>query len=171
LPKQISAMTSVKTLFKWSGGTSGGNYNAAYDVWFAKTPPTAGGYEDGVSGLLMIWLYKPGSSQPIGNVVRQATLAGHTWDVWAGPRNGIAKGTDGASRPVISYVAKDSPVTSLDFDLKNFIDDAVNKADTANGISGPFNNSWYLTDVFAGFEIWDGGSAKGLKDTFTCVVQ
>jgi len=53
LPKQISAMKSVQTSFKWSGGTSGGNYNAAYDVWFAKSPPTAGGYNDAVSGFIM----------------------------------------------------------------------------------------------------------------------
>ncbi len=171
LPKQISAMKSAQTSFKWSGGTSGGNYNAAYDVWFAKTPPT-GEYDDGVSGLLMVWLYKPGSSQPIGTKVRTATgIAGHNWDVWAGTRNTTAKGTDVATRPVISYVAQDSPITSLSFDLKNFIDDAVSNADTANGITQAFSSSWYLTDVFAGFEIWNGGDAKGLQDTFTCVVQ
>ncbi len=172
LPKQIGAMKSVQTSFKWSGGTSGGNYNAAYDVWFAKTPPAEGGYDDGVSGLLMVWLYKPGSAQPIGTKVRTATgIAGHNWDVWAGTRNTTAKGTDVATRPVISYVAQDSPVTSLTFDLKNFVDDAVSKADTANGITQAFSSSWYLTDVFAGFEIWSGGDAKGLQETFTCVVQ
>jgi hypothetical protein len=33
-------------------------------------------------------------------------------------------------------------------------------------------NSWYLTDVFAGFEIWNGSNAHGLKvDKFTAVVQ
>ncbi len=54
-------MQSVKTEFKWSGGTSGGNYNAAYDVWFAKTQPTPGSYNDAVSGFIMVWLYKPAS--------------------------------------------------------------------------------------------------------------
>jgi len=42
---------------------------------------------------------------------------------------------------------------------------------SAGGTSQAFSNSWYLTDVFAGFEIWNGGDAKGLQDTFTCVIQ
>ena len=42
---------------------------------------------------------------------------------------------------------------------------------SAGGTSEAFANSWYLTDVFAGFKIWNGGDAKGLQDTFTCVVQ
>jgi len=176
LPKQISAMQSVQTSFKWSGGTSGGNYNAAYDVWFAKSPPTAGSYNDAVSGFIMVWLYKPAASQPIGSSgnTRTATIAGHTWTVWRGPRVGAATGTDGTGRPVISYVANDSPVSSLTFDLKNFIDDAVTNASadmSAGGTSEAFSSSWYLTDVFAGFEIWNGSDAKGLQDTFTCVVQ
>jgi hypothetical protein len=177
LPKQISAMKSVQTSFKWSGGTSGGNYNAAYDVWFAKSPPTAGGYNDAVSGFIMVWLYKPGASQPIGSSgsTRTASIAGHTWTVWRGPRVGTATGTDGNGRPVISYVANDSPVSSLSFDLKNFIDDAVTNASAdmsaGGGITQAFSSSWYLTDVFAGFEIWNGGDAKGLQDTFTCAVQ
>ena len=177
LPKQISAMKSAKTEFKWSGGSSGGNYNAAYDVWFAKSPPAAGSYNDAVSGFIMVWLYKPGASQPIGSSgnTRTATIAGHTWTVWRGPRVGAATGTDGNGRPVISYVANDSPVKDLSFDLKNFIDDAVanGSADMSagGGITQAFSSSWYLTDVFAGFEIWSGGDAKGLQDTFTCVVQ
>ena len=67
LPKQISAMQSVMTNFAWSGGSSGGDFNATYDVWFAKSPPTAGSYNDGISGFLMVWLYKPGSRQPTEN--------------------------------------------------------------------------------------------------------
>ena len=177
LPKQISTMTSVKTEFKWSGGTSGGNYNATYDVWFAKSQPTAGSYNDGISGLLMVWLYKPGASQPIGNSgnTRTASIAGHTWTVWRGPRNTTATGTDGTGRPVISYVANDSPVKDLNFDLKDFINDAVTNGNAdmsaGGGITQAFSSSWWLTDVFAGFEIWNGSDAKGLQDTFTCVVK
>jgi len=177
LPKQISAMTSVQTSFTWSGGKSGGNYNAAYDVWFAKTQPTAGGYDDGPSGFIMVWLYKPSGSQPIGNAgtTRTATIAGHTWTVWRGPRIGNARGTDGNGRPVISYVANDSPVKSFSFDLKLFMNDAVANAgddmSKGGGITQPFSNDWWLTDVFAGFEIWSGGDAQGLQDTFTCAVK
>jgi hypothetical protein len=171
LPKQISSMTSAQTKFGWSGGTGGKNFNATYDVWFAKTPPTAGSYNDAVSGFIMVWFYKPSNNQPIGSKVRTATIANTTWDVWVGNRNTTATGTDGTGRPVISYVAQ-STVSSLSFDLKNFIDDAVSKADTASGITQTFSSSWYLTDVFAGFEIWSGGDASGLQSTgFTCAVK
>ncbi len=176
LPKQISAMQSVMTSFNWSGGSSGGDFNATYDVWFAKSPPTAGSYNDGISGFLMVWLYKPGSRQPIGSVARTASFTdttgtSHTFNVWVGPRGNTSTGTDPSSRPVISYVAQ-STLTGLTFDLKKFIDDAVSKADTNNGVTGPFSSSWYLTDVFAGFEIWSGSAATNLKSTgFACVVK
>ena len=175
LPKQISAIKSAASTFKWSGGKSGGNYNAAYDIWFAKSAPSPGSYNDAVSGFIMIWLYKPGSSQPIGSSgnTRSATISGQQYDVWRGPRVGAATGTDGNGRPVISYVAK-STTTDFSADLKAFFDDAVANASadmSAGGTSQAFSNSWYLTDVFAGFEIWNGGDAKGLQDTITSVIQ
>jgi hypothetical protein len=176
LPMKISDMKSAKSTFQWSGGNSG-NYNAAYDIWFAKTQPTAGGYNDAVSGFIMIWNFKPGSSQPIGDAgkTRPATIDGKGYHVWRGGRNATATGTDGTGRPVISYVA-DSTNNNFSSDLKLFFDDAVKNAadDMSNGtpaITQAFANSWYLTDVFAGFEIWNGSDAKGLKDTFTCVIQ
>jgi hypothetical protein len=175
LPKQISAIKSAKSTFQWSGGNSG-NYNAAYDIWFAKSPPTAGGYNDGVSGLLMIWTFKPANSQPIGSSgnTRSATIDGKAYTVWRGNRAATAAGTDGPGRPVISYVAN-STNNNFSSDLKLFFDDAVTNgaADMAagSGITQAFSSGWYLTDVFAGFEIWNGSDAKGLKDTFTCVIQ
>ena len=176
LPKQISAINSAQSTFKWSGGNSGGNYNAAYDIWFAKSSPTAGSYYDAISGFIMIWLYEPGQSQPIGSSVntRSAIIDGQAYTVWRGPRNGMATGTDGAGRPVISYVAN-STNNNFSADLKAFFDDAVtNGADDmskGSGITQAFSSSWYLTDVFAGFEIWNGSDANGLQDTFTCVIQ
>jgi Glycosyl hydrolase family 12 len=169
LPKQISAMQSVMTSFNWSGGKSNGDYNATYDVWFASAPPTPG-YADGVSGFLMVWLYKPGGRTPIGNTrSRTASIADsagtmHMFDVYVGPRGSTATGTGPASRPVVSYVAQ-STLSSLSFDLKKFINDAVTNADTNNGVTGPFSSTWYLTDVFAGFEIWTGSDGVGLKST------
>jgi hypothetical protein len=175
LPKKISEMNSAKSTFQWSGGNSG-NYNAAYDIWFAKTSPTAGGYNDGISGFIMIWTFKPSSSEPIGggNTKRNATIDGKDYTVWRGNRNATATGTDGAGRPVISYVANTTN-NNFSSDLKLFFDDAVTNgaADMAagSGITQAFDSSWYLTDVFAGFEIWNGSDAKGLKDTFTCVIK
>jgi len=171
LPKQISAIASANSTFKWGGATSG-DFNAAYDIWFSKNSPTANSYEDGISGLLMVWLYKPGGRQPIGSVKRQATIGGNQFDVWVGPRNIQSKGTDAASRPVVSYVAK-STITSFSADLKSFFDDAVRNgaADmAAGGTSQAFANSWYLTDVFGGFEIWGGGTGLSVTE-FTVAIK
>lgn len=176
LPKKISDITSVETTFTWSGKTSG-DFNAAYDVWFSRETPTAGSYDDAISGFIMVWLYKPTNRSPIGgSAKREATVAGTKWDVWVGPRGNTSKGTDtqgGSGRPVVSYVAK-STLGTLSFNLKDFMADAVKNAsaDQSSGSTSlAFADSWYLTDVFAGFEIWGGGSAEGLKETFSCVVK
>jgi hypothetical protein len=132
-------------------------------VWFASSKPAAGlRYDDAISGFVMVWLYDPPNHQPIGSIVRTATIAGQSFDVWVGPRNTVAAGTDGLNRPVVSYVAK-STQQSMTFDLNAFIKDAA-----SNGIP----SNWYLTDVFAGFEIWTGSDSANLACTgFTCVVQ
>jgi len=172
LPKQISAITSAQTTFTWTGNT--GDYNSTYDVWFAKSAPAAGSYNDAISGFLMVWLYKPSNYQPIGSVKRTASIAGHTWDVWVGPRGNTSAGTDDSGRPVVSYVAQDGPVKSLSFDLNAFISDAVTNGASdmsAAGTSQAFSSSWYLTDVFAGFEAWSGGSIVGNTATMSIVVQ
>lgn len=170
MPKQISAIQSAQTTFTWSGGASGGNYNATYDVWFNSAAPNltsypASGYpeyKDGVSGFLMVWLYKPGQNNPIGGNPAHSNVTvpnvSGTWNVYIGPRGGSS------SAPVISYVAT-SPLNTMTFDLKNFINDAVTN-------NYGLQNSWYLTDVFAGFEIWSGTDATGLKvSNFTLDVK
>jgi hypothetical protein len=63
---------------------------------------------------------------------------------------------------------------TLKFDLKAFITDAVVKGhqDMADGkTSQAFDSSWYLTDVFAGFAIYSGDAATGLKGTFNCEIR
>jgi hypothetical protein len=173
LPKQISSIGSIQTSFTW-GGSGGGDFNAAYDVWFSSSQPTAGTYDDAISGFLMVWLYKPGGQVPIGQVVRTASIAGHNWDVWVGPRGNTSAGTDDANRPVVSYVIQGSALNSLDFNLKDFIDDAVANGgadQSSGGTSQAFASGWYLTDVFAGFEAWTASSIVGINATFTCVVQ
>ena len=160
---QNSSIASVPTSFAWSGGTAGGDFNASYDIWFSSRRPAPGSYSEAVSGFVMIWLYQPPSRTPIGSQQRTATIARHTWNVWVGTRGTDAIGTDGPNRLVVSYVATDSPVAVLSFDLNLFIMDAA-----ANGIS----SAWYLTDVFGGFQIWTGSDAVGLACTdFTCVVH
>lgn len=159
LPKLVSEIKSVQTTFKYNR-CSGSGYNASYDVWFAdKSNPT--NYDDGISGFVMVWLCKPSDKSPIGpsGQTKQVTIDGKSWTMWEGPRNGPTN----ANAPVVSYVAN-STLLSYTFDLNLFIQDAVKQ--------GYIKSSWYLTDVFGGFEIWSGGGTKGLSlDAFTCVVQ
>ncbi len=157
LPIQVSAITSISTTFTHNGtGAFGGDYNSTYDVWFASAPPT-GEYSAAQAGYLMVWLYRPQNRYPIGAQAGTASVAGQTWDVFVGDRG------DGTGAQVVSYVAQ-SPMGTLSFDLNQFIQEAVSSG------RGGFSASWYLTDIFAGFEIWSAGA--GLKvDQFSALVQ
>lgn len=163
LPKVINTITSIPTTFKVSkaGGSIGGEYNVTYDVWFSANDPGASEYQDGISGFLMIWMYKPGNYNPIGweeGVKGTFSGGGHSFSVYVGNRD------SGSTRPVVNYVNTGAAITSMDFDLKAFIDDAV--------ANHSISSSWYLTDVFGGFEIWNGGGTNGLAvDEFTAVVN
>jgi len=155
LPKQVSALTNVFTFFSTNASSKGySNYNAAYDVWLTATgaplPPYQ--YDPGVGGaFLMVWLFKPTDRQPRGaNLHPGQAVPGlpGTWDVWI----------DNSNPPCISYVST-KPLDRLDYDLNNFIQDAVAKN---YGIT----SSMYLSIIFAGFEIW--GGADGLQAKAFC---
>jgi hypothetical protein len=156
LPKQISAITSVQSTFRHTG--TSGQLNAAYDIWFSASVPTAR-YNDAISGFVMLWLYDPSNFQPIGSVQRSnVMIGGRAWNVWVGPRGGSGPN---ANAPVVSYVATQTS-TSFSGDLKPFFTDAAQ-----HGIQ----SSWYLTDVFAGFECWSGADCVGKQvQEFTATV-
>jgi hypothetical protein len=150
LPKAVSSLTAgtAKTAWTWAANGATGSWNASYDVWFSTT--SAGDPGDVPSGgFLMVWLYKPTDNQPIGMTVQNGTanIAGRNWSVWYGNNSGNGK-------PCVSYVAQQT-VNSVDFSLGDFIRDAVTR--------GYVQESWYMTNVFAGFEIWNGG--VGLETT------
>jgi endoglucanase len=162
LPKQVSQLTTVPTTWRWrpneaEGGTSTSIYNVAYDLWFSTSPGGEPGSYHPSGGFLMVWLHDPPIAQPIGTVhYRAVTLPNvpGSWDVWVGDNVG-------AGVPCISYVARNR-LTSLSCDLNEFIKDAVTyRSDT-------IQNDWYLTNVFIGFEIWEGG--VGLETTDFCVI-
>ncbi|HEX2876783.1 MAG TPA: hypothetical protein VHP33_36275 [Polyangiaceae bacterium] len=164
LPIQISAITSLPSTFRYSGSTS--SFNAAYDIWFANSPPTAE-YKDGINGFVMVWLRDPSGKQPIGEVkATNVMVAGQPWNVWVGPRGDGPAGYNSA--PVVSFVNpsedNDSRAQSFkDVDLKAFFTAAATYGIGAN---------MYLTDVFAGFEIWNGGAGGNLGvDEFKAVVN
>jgi len=153
LPKAVSSIAkdTLATSWTWSDTGVTGSYNAAYDVWFSTT--AAGDPTTSVpsGGYLMVWYHDPPDNQPIGMQLTQngtATIGGRNWTVWYGTNSGSGK-------PCVSYVAQQK-VNSFSFKLGDFIQDAVTR--------GYVQNSWYLSTVFSGFEIWSGGVGLETKD-------
>jgi hypothetical protein len=138
LPLQVAGIGQAATT--WDVTTSAdGAWNAAYDLWF-KTDP-APGEPDGAE--LMIWLDSQGGVQPAGSIVASdVAIAGATWNVWQAQMSW-------------NYIAyqRTSPVSSVDFDLQEFIADATSR--------GAVQPSWYLVTVEAGFELWQAGAGLG----------
>jgi hypothetical protein len=155
LPKAVTALTTVPTSWSNNAGGPSGTYNAAYDVWFSTSSGGDSGSPSG--GFLMVWYYKPSGAQPIGSVMYSGVAiagASGTYDVWIG-KNGAV--------PCISYVRTQS-IQSMSYDLNSFIKDAVSNR------PGTIQSGWYLTNVYAGFEIWNGGA--GLETTsFSAIVN
>jgi cellulose 1,4-beta-cellobiosidase len=145
----VSSLPTITTSLSHNAdGSIAGIYNAAYDVWFSVN--SNGDPNNPTGAYLMVWLYTPVSRQPNGGMVASGQTipsVDGTWNVYSGTSNG---------RPCISYVRTPN-TTSLTFDLHAFISDAVNK------YPGTVLNSYYLTNVFGGFEIWSGGT--GLQVT------
>jgi hypothetical protein len=134
LPARLSSISSAPTSISYSY-VSNAVYDAAYDIWLDPTPRT-----DGVNRTeIMVWLNHVGSVQPVGSQVGTATVAGRSWQVWAG-NNG--------SNDVLSFVAP-SAIGSWSFDVMDFLRQAVSR--------GLAQDSWYLTSIQAGFEPWQNG--------------
>ncbi len=150
LPRAVSAITkgTAMTSMTWADNGATGSYNATYDVWFSTGSggdPTASSPS---GGFLMVWYHMPSSNQPIGTMIASATIGGKNWNVWYGTNSGNGK-------PCVSYVAQTS-INSFTFSLGDFIQDAVGR--------NYVQSSWYLTNVFAGFEIWNGGVGLAVTD-------
>jgi cellulose 1,4-beta-cellobiosidase len=158
LPKQISSLTSVPTIFSTNADSKGwSNYVADYDVWLTQSGSTLGcsAGDPGAGGaFLMVWLFKPTDRQPRGSIIasgRDVSGLSGSWTVWMDSSN--------SPRPCVSYVS-DTKLASLEFDLNDFIQDAVK-----NSYVG-INANQYLNIIFAGFEVWGGGD--GLKINKFC---
>jgi hypothetical protein len=163
MPVQIGNIASINSTFRYSGN-AGGSYNVAYDIWFANSPPTTE-YQDGINGFVMIWLRDPSDRQPIGSQVGTQMINGQSWAVWVGPRGDGPNGYNNA--PVVSFL---NPAANDNSRAQSFVNQNIlNFITAATQVSGGISGSLYLTDIFAGFEIWNGG--VGLKvDEFTAVV-
>jgi len=156
-PKAVSSIKAgdLPTSWTWADNGATGSYNAAYDVWFSTSSsgePTEGNPS---GGFLMVWYHKPSDNQPIGTMKGTANIAGVNWNIWEGNNSSNNK-------PCITYQAVTS-INTLSFKLGDFIRDAVDKQKF-------LQDSWYLTNVFAGFEIWNGGQGLETKD-FTATMK
>jgi len=164
LPIQIKNITSLPSTFRYSGST--GQFNATYDIWFANSIPTTE-YKDGIDGFVMVWLRDPSGKQPIGSKKGTVMVAGQSWDVWQGERGNVP-GVGYNKASVVSFVNPSEDDNSRAQSFKNVDLKAFFTAAQSYGISPDM----YLTDVFAGFEIWQGGAGGNLAvDEFKAVVN
>jgi cellulose 1,4-beta-cellobiosidase len=142
LPLQVSRMGNPTT--SWSTSQPGsGTYDVAYDIWFNQTSYTSG-QPNGLE--MMIWLNSRGGVVPSNSKVGQVTLDGRTYNVWY-------KRT--SSWNYVAYQMVNSTTSVSNLNIGTLARDAESR--------GYLNASWYLIDVEAGFEIWQGGT--GLATT------
>jgi hypothetical protein len=140
-PIQVSNLTPGKVTTSWSTTQPGGSndYDVAYDIWYNQTPTTTG-QPNGTE--LMVWLNKNGPIQPFGSVVASnVSIGGHTYNIWEGQMS---------VWDTVSYVMT-SPATSVsNLDVGTLTQDMVSRGFT--------KSNWWLIDVEAGFELWQGGA-------------
>lgn len=158
LPKQVSSLTSVPTIFVTNSDTKGSaSYNATYDIWLTQSssPLSSSSASNPCPGAyVMVWQFKPTDKQPRGSIVasgRSIDNVPGAWTVWVDSST--------ASCPCISYVSA-SMVADLEFDINDVLKDAIAQK------YGNITSSLYLSIVFAGFEVWGGGD--GLKINKFC---
>jgi hypothetical protein len=156
LAKQVMALTDIPTAWRWSG--TGTQFNVAYDVWFA---PGAGDAGPGTRSFLMVWFHKTAGvfaeGEGEGHSGGVATINTKSFNTY------VSQQFEG--RPIISYVAT-TTLNEWAFDLNDFITDAKARTSTAQA-TPVINDNLYLTNVFAGFEVWSGVS--NLKTDKFCI--
>jgi hypothetical protein len=140
-PIEVSDLTAGTVTTSWSTTQPGGSsdYDVAYDIWYNQTPTTSG-QPNGTE--MMVWLNHNGPVQPFGSeVASNVSLGGHTYNIWEGAQS---------SWDTVTYDMT-SPATSVsDLDIGTLTQDMVSRGYT--------QSSWYLIDVEAGFELWQGGA-------------
>jgi cellulose 1,4-beta-cellobiosidase len=139
-PIQVSKIRAGAVTTSWSTSQPGGgsDYDVAYDIWFNQTPATSG-QPNGTE--LMIWLNHNGPVQPYGSrVASNVRIGGRRYSVWFGTQ----------AWKTVSYTMTSGTTAVSHLDLRALVADAVSR--------GYINPSWYLIDVEAGFELWQGGA-------------
>jgi hypothetical protein len=141
-PVQVSSLTAGKVSTSWSTtqpGGSGNAYDVAYDIWVNQTPTTSG-QPNGTE--IMVWLNHNGSVQPFGSeVASNVSLGGHTYNIWYGTQS---------SWDTVTYDMTSGSTSVSNLDVGTLAQDSVSRGYT--------KSSWYLIDIEAGFELWQGGA-------------
>jgi cellulose 1,4-beta-cellobiosidase len=141
-PIEVSDLTHGAVTSSWSTTQPGGSSNAydvAYDIWINQTPTTSG-QPNGTE--IMVWLNHNGSVQPYGSeVASDVTIDGNEYNIWEGTQSSWDTVTFDMVNPATS-------VSNLD------IGDLAQKSVSL----GYSQSDWYLIDVEAGFELWQGGA-------------
>jgi cellulose 1,4-beta-cellobiosidase len=140
-PIQVANLTSGKVTTSWSTTQPGGSndYDVAYDIWFNQTPTTSG-QPNGTE--LMVWLNHNGPVQPFGSeVASNVSIGGHTYNIWEGQQS---------SWDTVTYDMTSGATSVSGLDVGTLTQDMVSRGYT--------KTSWYLIDIEAGFELWQGGA-------------
>jgi hypothetical protein len=139
-PGRVSDLTTGTVTTTWSTSQSAsGSYYAAYDIWFNKTPATAGQPD---CTELMVWLNHNGPVQPFGaQIATGVSVGGRTYSIWAGQR---------PAWDTISFEMTTSTTSVSDLDIGALAQDAFSR--------GYLSSSCYLISVEAGFGLWHGGA-------------
>jgi Glycosyl hydrolase family 12/Cellulose binding domain len=140
-PIEVSNLTTGKVTTNWSTTQPGGSsdYDVAYDIWFNQTPTTSG-QPNGTE--LMVWLNHNGPVQPFGSeVASNVSIGGHTYNIWEGAQS---------SWDTVTYDMTSGTTSVSGLDIGTLTQDMVSRGYT--------KSSWYLIDVEAGFELWQGGA-------------
>jgi hypothetical protein len=139
-PIRVSDIRRGTVTTSWNTSQPGGRsvYNVAYDIWFNQTPTTSG-QPNGTE--LMIWLNHHGPVHPFrSRVASDVSIGGRSYNVWYGRQ----------AWNMVSYTMTTGATSVRNLDLEPLIADAVRR--------GYLSRSWYLIDVEAGFELWQGGA-------------
>ena len=133
---------------QWTYSVGSGEYDVAYDIWFAGTPAP----KDGTGGVeLMIWPDFSGATPAGAKVAGPVTVDGTTWNVYYTSQLGAT-----ANWAYLAYqTTSPGGGGTFNHDLKTFFADAIDRGYLPKGD--------YLLGVQAGFEIWSGGA--GLATT------
>ncbi|KAF8866891.1 endoglucanase [Acephala macrosclerotiorum] len=148
--KEISAITSIPSTWKWSYTGSSIVADVSYDMFTSSTATGSNEYE------IMIWLAALGGAGPIsstGSAIATVTINSVSWKLYKGP-NG--------STTVYSFVAASS-ATSYSGDIKNFF--------TYLATYQSYPTSQYLLSIGAGTEPFTGSSAVFTTSAYSCVVN